>query len=94
MHANGLTPILNVTDIQQSFAWFEKLGWKKGWDWGSPVTFGGMISLSRWMVLKWAQPRAVVMMSTPTRTGIARVGSGGGVPGLSRSERQRECAME
>jgi len=40
MHAKGLTPILNVSDIQQSFAWFEKLEWKKVWDWGSPPTFG------------------------------------------------------
>lgn len=32
MLAKGLTPILNVSDIQESFAWFEKLGWKKGWD--------------------------------------------------------------
>ena len=44
MHAKSLTPILNVSDIQQSFAWFEKLGWTKGWDWGSPPTFGGVCS--------------------------------------------------
>jgi hypothetical protein len=44
MHAKRLTPILNVSDIQQSFVWFEKLGWKKGWDWGSPATFGGVCS--------------------------------------------------
>ena len=44
MDAKGLTPILNVSDIRQSFAWFEKLGWKKGWDWGSPPTFGGVCS--------------------------------------------------
>ncbi len=44
MIAKALTPILNVSDIQQSFAWFEKLGWKKGWDWGSPTTFGGVRS--------------------------------------------------
>jgi hypothetical protein len=31
MLAKRLTPILNVSDIQESFAWFEKLGWKKGW---------------------------------------------------------------
>ena len=37
-----LTPILNVSDIQASFAWFEKLGWMKGWDWGDPPTFGGV----------------------------------------------------
>lgn len=44
MIAHRLNPILNVSDIQQSFAWFEKLGWKKGWDWGSPPTFGGVCS--------------------------------------------------
>src|SRR4030095_2311641 len=40
MNAKGLTPILNVSDIQQSFAWFEKLGWKKSWDWGTPASVG------------------------------------------------------
>lgn len=44
MEAKGLTPILNVSDIVQSFAWFEKLGWKKGWDWGTPPTFGAVCS--------------------------------------------------
>ena len=44
MLAKRLTPILNVSDIQQSFNWFEKLGWKKGWEWGSPPTFGGVCS--------------------------------------------------
>lgn len=44
MHAKGLTPILNVSDIEQSFDWFRKLGWEKGWDWGNPPTFGGVCS--------------------------------------------------
>jgi catechol 2,3-dioxygenase-like lactoylglutathione lyase family enzyme len=44
MHAQGLTPILNVSNIQQSFAWFEKLGWQKRWEWGTPPTFGGVRS--------------------------------------------------
>ena len=44
MLARGITPILNVSDIQQSFVWFEKLGWQKDWDWGSPPTFGGVSS--------------------------------------------------
>ena len=44
MHAKRLTPILNVSNIQQSFAWFERLGWKKGWEWGAPPTFGGVCS--------------------------------------------------
>ena len=44
MLAKGLTPILNVSNILESFAWFEKLGWRKGWDWGTPPTFGGVCS--------------------------------------------------
>ena len=44
MHAKNITPILNVSDIRQSFDWFEKLGWKKGWDWGDPPTFGAVCS--------------------------------------------------
>jgi catechol 2,3-dioxygenase-like lactoylglutathione lyase family enzyme len=44
MIAHGLTPVLNVSNIVESFAWFEKLGWKKGWDWGDPPTFGGVCS--------------------------------------------------
>jgi catechol 2,3-dioxygenase-like lactoylglutathione lyase family enzyme len=44
MLARRLTPILNVSNIQESFAWFERLGWAKGWDWGDPPTFGGVCS--------------------------------------------------
>jgi len=44
MHAKQVTPILNVSDMEASFAWFEKLGWPKGWDWGSPPTFGAVCS--------------------------------------------------
>ena len=44
MKAKALTPILNVSNIQQSFDWFEALGWKKGWDWGEPPSFGGVCS--------------------------------------------------
>ena len=44
MLAKRLTPILNVSDIQQSFSWFEKLGWQKAWDWGTPPSFGGVCS--------------------------------------------------
>src|SRR2546423_3994807 len=42
MKIKGLTPILNVSNIVESFAWFAKLGWEKGWDWGDPPTFGGI----------------------------------------------------
>lgn len=44
MYAKAITPILNVSNIQQSFAWFRKLGWEKGWEWGTPPTFGGVCS--------------------------------------------------
>lgn len=42
MNAKGITPILNVSDISASFAWFEKWGWRKCWDWGTPPTFGAV----------------------------------------------------
>jgi Glyoxalase/Bleomycin resistance protein/Dioxygenase superfamily len=42
MEAKHITPILNVSDIVASFAWFEKWGWKKCWDWGTPPTFGAV----------------------------------------------------
>jgi catechol 2,3-dioxygenase-like lactoylglutathione lyase family enzyme len=44
MLAHHITPILNVSNIQESFAWFERLGWKKLWDWGDPPTFGAVSS--------------------------------------------------
>lgn len=44
MIVKRLTPILNVSNIVESFAWFEKLGWTKGWEWGDPPTFGGVCS--------------------------------------------------
>jgi catechol 2,3-dioxygenase-like lactoylglutathione lyase family enzyme len=42
MEAKALTPILNVSDIPSTVAWFEKWGWKKLWDWGTPPTFGAV----------------------------------------------------
>jgi catechol 2,3-dioxygenase-like lactoylglutathione lyase family enzyme len=44
MLAHAVTPILNVSDMQQSFDWFAKLGWEKAWDWGTPPTFGSVRS--------------------------------------------------
>ena len=44
MKVEKLIPILNVSNIEESFAWFEKLGWKKGWEWGDPPGFGGVCS--------------------------------------------------
>src|SRR5439155_23051781 len=40
MTAHARTPILDVSDIAASFVWFEKWGWKKLWDWGTPPRFG------------------------------------------------------
>ena len=39
MKLTGVTPILNVSDVPASIAWFEKLGWKRGFTWND----GGMI---------------------------------------------------
>jgi hypothetical protein len=44
MLAERLTPILNVSNFADSVTWFEKLGWRKGWDWGDPADFGAVIS--------------------------------------------------
>jgi catechol 2,3-dioxygenase-like lactoylglutathione lyase family enzyme len=44
MHARRLNPILNVSDMQASFSWFEKLGWTKAWEWGTPPDFGAVCS--------------------------------------------------
>lgn len=44
MNTKKITPILNVSDIQESFRWFAQLGWQKAWDWGEPPSFGGVCS--------------------------------------------------
>ncbi len=48
MQAEGITPILNVSNFKESMAWFEKLGWRKCWDWSadgnSSPTFGAVQS--------------------------------------------------
>ena len=44
MLAHRLTPILNVASLPESFAWFERLGWTKAWEWGDPPSFGGVRS--------------------------------------------------
>ena len=42
MDAQAATPILNVSDMTESFAWFERIGWRKLWDWGEPPGFGAV----------------------------------------------------
>ena len=34
MKLTGLTPILNVSDVEKSLVWFEALGWERGFVWG------------------------------------------------------------
>ena len=42
MSLHDATPILNVSNLQESFAWFERLGWQKDWEHGDPPTFGAV----------------------------------------------------
>jgi len=42
MYVKQITPILNVSDLHASFVWFQKLGWRKCWDWGDPPDFGSV----------------------------------------------------
>jgi catechol 2,3-dioxygenase-like lactoylglutathione lyase family enzyme len=42
MQVTGLIPILNVSDLAQSFAWFEAMGWRRLWEWGEPPTFAAV----------------------------------------------------
>lgn len=42
MKVAGVTPILNVSDIEASFKWFESIGWQIGFQWGEPVGFGSV----------------------------------------------------
>jgi catechol 2,3-dioxygenase-like lactoylglutathione lyase family enzyme len=42
MSARGITQILNVTDLEESFRWFEAFGWARLWDWGDPPGFGAV----------------------------------------------------
>lgn len=44
METKFITPILNVSSLVDSFAWFERLGWKKNWEWGEPPGFGCVTS--------------------------------------------------
>jgi uncharacterized glyoxalase superfamily protein PhnB len=50
MNARKVVPILNVSDIAASFAWFAKLGWEKAFQWPDTVDqdaepdFGGVRS--------------------------------------------------
>ena len=46
MKVEQVVPILNVSDVEASVAWFGKLGWEKGFEWrvtpGGPIEFGAV----------------------------------------------------
>ena len=42
MTVHSITPILNVSDMAGSLAWFSKIGWKTCWTWGEPATFSAV----------------------------------------------------
>jgi hypothetical protein len=47
MKVEQVVPILNVSDVEASLAWFAKLGWAKDFEWnpddpGAPPSFGGV----------------------------------------------------
>ena len=45
MNVQRVSPILNVSSLEDSFAWFEKLGWRKDWQWGhDPAEFGAVVN--------------------------------------------------
>ena len=47
IQARDLVPILNVSNLAESFEWFAHLGWAKKWSWGNPgaePTFGAIES--------------------------------------------------
>lgn len=48
MRATAVTPILNVSDLAASVAWFGKLGWSPGFSWSGPgesaPSFGAVTS--------------------------------------------------
>jgi uncharacterized glyoxalase superfamily protein PhnB len=41
MAIKGLTPILNVSDVPKSLAWFESLGWRRGFTWNDGGAIDG-----------------------------------------------------
>jgi hypothetical protein len=47
MRVRNVTPILNVSNIVESIAWFERVGWRRGFTWpkGDPDPgFGSVCS--------------------------------------------------
>ncbi len=47
MEVRFITPILNVSDIDASFAWFEKLGWRRLWRYDGFAAVGSGLPAGR-----------------------------------------------
>ena len=77
MLAHAVTPILNVSDIAESFARFEKLGWTRGFRWGSPPTFGSVCSGECEIVRSRGAPGGRGRSSSPTTKGPGAAGDQG-----------------
>lgn len=45
MTIKGVTPILNVKSVAESMAWFERLGWRRGFSWPEGETDPGFGSV-------------------------------------------------
>jgi catechol 2,3-dioxygenase-like lactoylglutathione lyase family enzyme len=43
VRVDGVTPILNVSDLEASLDWFETFGWKRGFVWGAPPGFASVV---------------------------------------------------
>ena len=69
MNVQRVTPILNVSNLEESFAWFEKLGWKKHWDYGDPPDFGAVLSSSARTARAHASPWARSIRGRPVGRG-------------------------
>jgi hypothetical protein len=60
MKVGHIVPILNVSNLAESFEWFEKLGWKKGWDGViGPTSAACATGTSRYSSAKTAKAHAV-----------------------------------
>jgi hypothetical protein len=59
MKVEQLIPILNVSNLEESFAWFEKLGWKQAWAWADPPDFGSVCNGDQeiFLILNYYHPQ-------------------------------------
>ena len=71
MPVQNVTPILNVSDVEASVAWFRKVGWREGFLWrdnpGDPVSFGSVCTdkAEIFMCLDGQGSRGTIMPSVP-----------------------------